>query len=196
MNKKEYLDKLCDSQSFLKNYIRSHIAGEQNVEDILQDANIKIIEKYSSYKDEGKFTLWVKTFAFWTIRSYKKKAWSRSSVSYCGDIMSEENVALFDYSEEAEVFSSRRETEKMLEELEKPLKELLPDHAQVFRLMLKGYKPAEIAQQTKKSVVSIYKIRTRGLQALKEKIQQKRNMKKLKKGVDLWGKHLTMESEN
>ena len=110
--------------------------------------------------------------------------------------MSDQNISIIDYSEDAEVFSSRRETERMLEELEQPLQELFPIHGKVFRLMLKGYKPAEIAKKTKKSVVSIYKIRTRAFEMLKEKVERKRNMKRFKKGVDLWGKHLRIESEN
>ena len=110
--------------------------------------------------------------------------------------MSDLNVSTFDYFEGAEVFSSRRESERMLKELEQPLRDLFPDHGKVFRLILKGYKPAEIAKKTLKSVVSIYKIRTRAFETLKEKVERKRNMKRFKKGVDLWGKHLRMESEN
>ena len=196
MNEQKYLDELCEAQSFLKNYIRSHIAGEHNVEDILQDTNIKIMEKYSSYKDKGKFTLWAKTFAYWIIRAYKKKAWSRSNVTYCGDIMAEENVAVFEYSEEAEIFSSRREKEKMLEELEVAMEDVIPPHREVINLILQGFKPREIVKKTKYNAQSIYKIRHRIFQFLKQRIQQKRNMKKLKKGVDLWGNHLNVESEN
>ena len=197
MTREEYIEKLCevDHQKLLYTYISKRVCGHQNIEDLRQDTNIKVIEKYSSYKETGKFRAWICTIAFWIIRAYKKKP-SNRTINYCGDIMSDQNVSTFDYFEGAEVFSSRRETERMLKELEQPLQELFPIHGKVFGLMLKGYKPAEIAKKTRKSVVSIYKIRTRAFEMLKEKVERKRNMKRLKKGVDLWGKHLRMESEN
>lgn len=197
MTRKEYIQKLCEeeNQRVLYTYISKRVCGHQNIEDLRQDTNIKAIEKYSSYKETGKFRAWICTIAFWITRAYKKKP-SNRTINYCGDIMSDQNISIIDYSEDAEVFSSRRETERMLKELEQPLQELFPIHGKVFRLMLKGYKPAEIAKKTKKSVVSIYKIRTRAFEMLKEKVERKRNMKRLKKGVDLWGKHLRIESEN
>ena len=184
MTREEYLKELVspENQSFLIYTIRKQILGKQNIEDVLQDANLKIIEKYSSYKEAGKFKPWIHTIAYWTARSFLKKT-ATSKIEYCDCSYVEEGVSLSPDKElipegalvEPEVLSVIRESELLLEELDIALNSLTPLQKEIIGLYLQGYKPREMEKITDKSIYQIYKTRTRALNRIKKVVRAKRN---------------------
>ena len=184
MTREEYLKELADpeNQSFLIHTIRKQILGKQNIEDVLQDANLKIIEKYSSYNETGKFKPWIHTIAYWTARSFLKKT-ATSKIEYCDCSYMEEGVSLSPDKElipdgalvEPEALSVVRESELLLEELDIALNSLTPLQKEIIGLYLQGYKPREMQKLTNRNIHQIYKTRTRALDRIKKIVQLKRN---------------------
>jgi RNA polymerase sigma factor (sigma-70 family) len=185
MTKEEYLAKLVDpdSQKYLFNIVNQYVFGRHNVEDIVQDTNLKIIEKYSNYQEKGKFKQWIYSIAYWTAKSYLKKT-AISKVEYCDCSSVEEGVSLSKDKDlipegsmvEPEVLSVIRESELLLEELDIALNSLSPIQKEVIGMYLQGYKPREMNKMLpNRNIHQIYKTRTRALDKIKKIVQLKRN---------------------
>jgi RNA polymerase sigma factor (sigma-70 family) len=184
MTKEEYLEELVrpDSQKFLFNVVNKYICGVHNIQDIVQDTNLKIIEKYSNYQENGKFKQWIYSIAYWTAKSYLKKT-ATSKVQYCDCSNVEEGVSLSPDKElipegalvEPEVLSVIRESELLLEELDIALNSLTPLQKEIIGLYLQGYKPREMQKLTNRNIHQIYKTRIRALDRIKKVVQLKRN---------------------
>jgi RNA polymerase sigma factor (sigma-70 family) len=181
MDKSLYLQELSDpeNQDFLYKYVGSMIYGHSNIEDLVQDINLKVIEKYPNYSDEGKFKGWLSSIAFWSVKAYKKKMFL-SKVSYCGGFSEGENFDIFNsYFENPEIFSSKKEVEVMMEEVGEVLRFLPQQSRDIMKLYFQGFKPRYIAEEVRRKISVVYKTRTRVLSEVKKRVEDRRKLKKV-----------------
>ena len=175
MTKEEYAEELCkrENQNFLFSYINKYVFGKANVEDLLQSTNIKILEKYSSYKENGKFKSWIASIAFWTTKNYQKKmAYSR--VFYNGDISNSIYSDNIDYSIGSKNYFNNYESESLIKKINGMISKKSPNYQEVFNLSMDGYKPNEISKKMGISIQNVYKIKARIMNFLKDKIKDSR----------------------
>lgn len=186
MTKQEYIKELCkeENQKFLFKYVSKYIFGKANIEDIVQNTNVKIIEKYSSYKSNNNFKGWVSAIAFWTFQAYKKKI-ATSKVVYCEDVtmylklMSDNNHSMYANNINYSYASQSNIHEIQSDEIIKKIKLIVSTKSskfqEVFNLSLEGHNPKEISKITGIKIENVYKTKARIMLLLRKKLGRKRS---------------------
>jgi len=173
MTKQEYAEELCkkDNQKFLFRFINKYVFGKENVEDLLQNTNIKILEKYPQYEENGKFKSWIATIAFWTVKAYQKRM-ANSKIFYTGDISNSIYTNNIQYSVGNKNYSNDNESNNIIKNVKAIISKKSPKYQEIFNLSMDGYKPNEISEKTGIKIENVYKIKARTITLLRDKINK------------------------
>ena len=173
MTREDYYKELIKSstQNKLKQFVSSRIAGIQQAEDILQEVNFKIIEKYPDYKDEGKFISWAYAVAYWTIKAFQKKA-ALSKIVYDSEL-----IFSLSNSIEDETQNNNFDFVKLRRELDLIIQGYNEDRQVVAKLLMQGYKSREVHDNTGIPIKFIYKTKQRIKKDIKKELKANKTIK-------------------
>jgi len=176
MTKQEYIKELCkeENQKFLFKYVSKYIFGKANIEDIVQNTNVKIIEKYSSYKSNNNFKGWISAIAFWTFQAYKKKT-ATSKVVYYEDVNHAMYANNINYSYASQSNIHEIQSDEIIKKIKLIVSTKSSKFQEIFNLSLEGHNPREISKITGIKIENVYKTKARIMSLLREKLGKKRS---------------------
>lgn len=176
MTKQEYIEELCkaENQKFLFRYVGKYIFGKANIEDIVQNTNVKIIEKYSSYKSNNNFKGWISAIAFWTFQAYKKKI-ANSKVVYHENIDHSIYANNINYSYANQSNIRKIQSDEIIKKIKSIISTKSSKFQEIFNLLLEGHNPKEISKITGMKIENVYKTKGRIMLLLRKKLGRKRS---------------------
>ena len=139
---------LTQNQRRIFSYLYTLVPDRHDAEDLLQETNLVICEKFAEFQPGTDFVAWACQIAWWRVRAARQK-YARSKVVFDDNVL--ESVA-------HTALELRHETDRRHEALEQCLKKL---HARDRELVLSRYEPGSdveaAARRSGRSLVAAYK---------------------------------------
>lgn len=168
MTQEEYSEELAKEgmQEALRQFISSKVYGLQQIDDVLQDTNLKIIEKYDQYDDSGKFQAWAKTVAYWTIREFTKKR-AISKIVFDSELMDSLSVVVDNGEVELDY-----DYLKLKQELNKLVRLYDPERQEIINLLMQGIKSNQVQELTGSDIRLIYQTKQKISKDIKKEFEE------------------------
>lgn len=86
-NTAEFVQLLTSHQEVLRAYVTTLMPGRQDISDVLQDVNVKLWERQSTFKAGTNFGAWSCTMARYCVLSHRKKLKRQSCLLFSDELL-------------------------------------------------------------------------------------------------------------